>query len=289
MTATVAAPQGTASPDPAAIVERDYRPSAASGRPRRSVTRTLGVRFIVPILLLVAWQLVSGQGWLSPTVLPGPLTILKSYGELWSTGDLQAALPISLQRAGLGLLIGGLTGLILGVAAGLWSVAERVYDAPLQMLRTIPFIAMVPLFVVWFGIGEESKVALIVGASIFPVYLNTYHGIRGIDRRLLEVAQTFELSRTEAIRLIVVPLAMPGILVGWRYAAGTALLALVAAEQINTTSGIGYILNTANQFQRTDIILAGILVYAALGIVVDVIMRLLEHLLLPWRSTHDGK
>lgn len=290
MTATVAAPRTVLPSGKPGTVERDYRPSATSARRGRSATaRTIGVRFVVPILLLATWQVVSGQGWLSPTVLPGPLTILQSYGELWSTGDLQAALPISLQRAGLGLLIGGVTGLILGVAAGLWSVAERVYDAPLQMLRTIPFIAMVPLFVVWFGIGEESKVALIVGASIFPVYLNTYHGIRGIDRRLLEVAQTFELGRTEAIRLIVVPLAMPGILVGWRYAAGTALLALVAAEQINTTSGIGYILNTANQFQRTDIILAGILVYAALGIVVDVIMRLLEHVLLPWRSTHDGK
>jgi sulfonate transport system permease protein len=157
------------------------------------------------------------------------------------------------------------------------------------MLRTVPFIAMVPLFVVWFGIGEESKVALIVGASIFPVYLNTYHGIRAIDRRLLEVGQTFGLSRREEIRLVVVPLAMPGILVGWRYAAGAALLGLVAAEQINSTSGIGYILNTANQFQRTDIIIAGILVYAALGIAVDLVMRLLEHALLPWRSTHDGK
>jgi len=175
------------------------------------------------------------------------------------------------------------------VAAGLWAAAERLYDAPLQMLRTIPFIAMVPLFIVWFGIGEESKIALIVGASIFPVYLNTYHGIRGIDRRLIELAQTFELSRRQVIGLIVVPLAMPQILVGLRYAAGTALLALVAAEQINTVSGIGYILNNANQNQRTDIIIAGILVYAALGIVVDVLMRLLEKALLPWRLTHDGK
>jgi sulfonate transport system permease protein len=290
MTGVVAAPHSAPSSPTRPLVEREYRaPRTTGGRGRAATARTLGVRFVVPILLLIIWQVVSGWGWLSPTVLPGPLAIVKSYRELWMTGDLQAALPISLQRAGLGLLIGGGTGLVLGVAAGLWSVAERVYDAPLQMLRTIPFIAMVPLFVVWFGIGEESKVALIVGASIFPVYLNTYHGIRGIDRRLLEVGQTFELSRAEAIRLIVVPLAMPGILVGWRYAAGTALLALVAAEQINTTSGIGYILNTANQFQRTDIIIAGILVYAALGIVVDVVMRLLERLLLPWRATHDGK
>ncbi|ACY96956.1 MULTISPECIES: ABC transporter permease [Thermomonospora] len=261
-----------------------------SARPRRrGRALDLAVRALVPVALLAAWQLVASLGWVDPQVLPGPLVIVDAYAELLRTGELQAALPVSLQRAGIGLAIGGGTGLLLGVAAGLWAAAERLYDAPLQMLRTIPFIAMVPLFIVWFGIGEESKIALIVGASIFPVYLNTYHGIRGIDRRLIELAQTFELSRRQVIGLIVVPLAMPQILVGLRYAAGTALLALVAAEQINTVSGIGYILNNANQNQRTDIIIAGILVYAALGIVVDVLMRLLEKALLPWRLTHDGK
>jgi len=174
------------------------------------------------------------------------------------------------------------------VIAGLSVAAERVYDAPLQMVRTVPFIAMIPLFVVWFGIGEESKVALIIGASVFPVYLNTYHAIRAIDPKLLEVSRTFEVPRWQTVRLVVAPMAMPGILVGWRYAAATALLALVAAEQINSQAGIGYILNTANQFQRTDIIIAGILVYAVLGLIVDVIMRALERLLLPWRPAHAG-
>lgn len=259
------------------------------GRSRRwGAVPGLALRTLSPILLLVLWQLSDSLDWVAPTTLPGPLAIVDAYKELWAVGDLQAALPISLQRAGLGLLVGGTTGLVLGIISGLSVTAERAYDAPLQMIRTIPFIALVPLFVVWFGIGETSKVALIIGASIFPVYLNTYHGIRGIDRKLLEVGRTFDMSRWQTIRLVVVPLAMPGILVGWRYAAGTALLGLVAAEQINSQAGIGYILNTANQFQRTDIILAGILVYAALGLVVDVLMRGLERALLPWRSTHDG-
>lgn len=272
------------------MVSRTYAGSRSRRwRPVRLGTATkIGFRFVSPIALLVLWQLSDTQDWVSPTVLPGPVAILDAYRELWEVGDLQAALPISLQRAGIGLLIGGTTGLVLGIVSGLSVMAERAYDAPLQMVRTIPFIALVPLFVVWFGIGETSKVALIIGASIFPVYLNTYHGIRGIDRKLLEVGRTFDMSRWETIRLVVVPLAMPGILVGWRYAAGTALLGLVAAEQINSQAGIGYILNTANQFQRTDIILAGILVYAALGLVVDMLMRLLERSLLPWRSTHDG-
>ncbi|WP_245568244.1 ABC transporter permease [Nocardia jiangxiensis] len=256
----------------------------------RSASRvtSLVVRVAVPVLLIVLWQISSSSGWVSAGVLPGPAAILGAYKELWSSGDLQQALPISLQRAGLGLVIGGVAGLVLGVVAGLSATAERIYDAPLQMIRTIPFIAMIPLFVVWFGIGEESKVALIVGASIFPVYLNTYHAIRAIDPKLLEVSRTFEMSRWQTIRLVVAPMAMPGILVGWRYAAATALLALVAAEQINSQAGIGYILNTANQFQRTDIIIAGILIYAVLGLVVDVIMRGLERALLPWRATHVG-
>ena len=289
MTAVQQAPSQEAAA-PLRTVTRRYdkvkaRRSLTSGWGR---TPQLALRFVAPVVLLVLWQVSSSQGWVSPFKLPAPTTIIDAYRELWETGDLQAALPISLRRAGTGLLIGGTAGLVLGVLAGLSVTAERSYDAPLQMIRTIPFIALVPLFIVWFGIGETSKVALIIGASIFPVYLNTYHAIRGIDRKLLEVGRTFEMSRWETIRLVVVPLAMPGILVGWRYAAGTALLGLVAAEQINTQAGIGYILNTANQFQRTDIILAGILVYAVLGLVVDGIMRGLERLLLPWRANHDG-
>lgn len=267
---------------------RTYTPPAERRAGNSALRRVPGtaVRVAVPLLLLVLWQVSSGLGWVSPQVLPSPVAILDAYRELWTTGDLQAALPISLQRAGLGLLIGGTAGLALGVLAGLWVTAERIYDAPLQMLRTIPFIAMIPLFVVWFGIGETSKVALIIGASVFPVYLNTYHAIRAIDPKLLEVARTFDVSRWQTIRLVVAPMAMPGILVGWRYSAATALLALVAAEQINSQAGIGYILNTANQFQRTDIIIAGILIYAVLGLLVDMIMRTLERLLLPWRPTH---
>ena len=267
-----------------------YRPEAgrrARGPGLQRIPST-AIRIAIPVALVVIWQLVGQFGIVSATVLPSPAAILDAYQELWSTGDLQAALPISLQRAGLGLLIGGVAGLVLGVIAGLSVAAERIYDAPLQMVRTIPFIAMIPLFVVWFGIGEESKVALIIGASIFPVYLNTYHAIRGIDPKLLEVARTFELSRWDTIRLIVAPMAMPGILVGWRYSAATALLALVAAEQINSQAGIGYILNTANQFQRTDIIIAGILIYAVLGLLVDIVMRGFERLLLPWRPSHVG-
>ncbi|WP_226504710.1 ABC transporter permease [Pseudomonas sp. MWU16-30317] len=262
-------------------------PAGWLGRVRRQAGRLGGLRLLIPIVLLVLWQLSAKAGWLSEFVLPSPWSIIQAYQELWHTGELQAALPVSLGRAGLGLLIGGGLGLVLGVIAGLSTLAERLYDAPLQMLRTIPFIALVPLFVVWFGIGEWSKVLLIIGASIFPVYLNAYHGIRAIDKRLLELGVSFDMNQRQVVRLIVLPLAMPSILVGWRYAAGAALLGLVAAEQINSNAGIGYILNNANQFQRTDIIIAGILIYAVLGVIVDIVMRLIERALLSWRPRHE--
>jgi sulfonate transport system permease protein len=160
-------------------------------------------------------------------------------------------------------------------------------DAPLQMLRTIPFIALIPLFITWFGIGEGAKIAVILAATIFPMYLNTYAGVRGVDPKLLEAASVFGLSSRQVALRIILPTALPSILVGVRYASAVALLALVVAEQINAQNGIGYILVNANQNQRADIIIAGILVYAALGIVTDLIMRTLEHLALPWRPRFE--
>lgn len=260
--------------------------SPVPSRSRLSSLREPLLRSLVPVLLIAAWQLVSSLGVVSDFVLPSPAAVLAAYRELWQSGDLQSALQISLGRAALGLLIGGGAGLLLGLSAGLSKSAERGFDTVLQMLRTIPFIALVPIFIVWFGIGELSKIALIVGATISPMYLGTYHAIRGIDPKLLELGRTFRLSRGYQIRLILLPMALPGILVGVRYSAAIALLALVAAEQINASAGIGYILNNANQFQRTDIIIAGILVYAALGIGVDALLRLVERKALAWRGTH---
>lgn len=259
---------------------------AGSVPSRLAALREPLLRGVAPVLLIACWQLASSLGLVSEFVLPAPASVLAAYRELWQSGDLQSALQVSLGRAALGLLIGGGAGLLLGIGAGLSKPAERGVDTVLQMLRTIPFIALVPIFVVWFGIGELSKVALIVGAAISPMYLSTWHAIRGIDPKLLELGRTFRLSRGNQIRLIILPMALPGILVGVRYSAAIALLALVAAEQINASAGIGFILNNANQFQRTDIIIAGVLVYAALGIAVDALLRYVERKALAWRGAH---
>ncbi|MEH2549824.1 sulfonate transport system permease protein [Bradyrhizobium sp. AZCC 2262] len=243
------------------------------------------LRTLVPIGLLVTWQTASVSGLVEPTVLPPPLMVIGAFGELIGTGELQAAIPASLHRALTGLALGASTGLVLGLFAGLWRLGEELFDAPLQMLRTIPFIAMIPLFIIWFGIGETAKVALIYGATIFPVYLNTYAGVRGVDPKLIEAAKVFGLNPRQISLRVILPTALPSILVGIRFSAGVSLLALVAAEQINARSGIGYILNNANQNQRTDVIIAGIIVYALLGIVIDLAVRWVERLALPWRTS----
>jgi len=204
-------------------------------------------------------------------------------------GDLQTALAVSLGRAATGLAWGVSIGLGIGVISGLSRLGDQIFDSSLQMIRTIPFIALIPLFIVWFGIGDEPKIILVAMACIFPVYLNTFAGVRGVDRKLLELGRTFGVSRTGMIFRIILPNALPSVLVGIRYAMGTSLLALVAAEQINASSGLGYLIMNASNQIRTDIVIVGVLIYAVLGLSVDFIVRSAEALLLPWRVTVIGK
>ncbi|MCK8674245.1 ABC transporter permease [Rhodococcus sp. HM1] len=271
---------------PAARPEvENLSPNTGTGRigAAARVWRGRVLRFLVPVALIVLWQLSSVLGWADEFTLPPPSKILAAYGELWSNNDLQEALPVSIRRAGIGLFFGVTFGLVLGLFAGLWKIGEEIFDAPLQMLRTIPFIAVVPLFITWFGIDEKPKLILIAAATVFPVYLNTYHGVRGVDKKLIEAGQTFGLQNWRLAARVILPTALPSALTGIRYASGVSLLALVLAEQINAREGIGYLLNNANQNQRQDIVIAGILIYAALGIVVDVVMRIIERFALPWR------
>ncbi|MDR5784845.1 ABC transporter permease [Caballeronia sp. LZ065] len=272
---------------PASLIDLPTRAAARRGTQRRAALRSRSLRIGVPVALVVLWQLASSLQLVAPETLPPPTVILAALKELIADGELQSAIGVSLVRAATGLAIGGGIGLIAGLFAGLWRIGEEVIDAPLQMLRTIPFIALIPLFITWFGIGEGAKVAVILAATIFPMYLNTYAGVRGVDPKLLEAASVFGLSGREVAWRIILPTALPAILVGVRYASAVALLALVVAEQINAQNGIGYILVNANQNQRADIIIAGILVYATLGIVTDLVMRALEHVALPWRPRFE--
>ncbi|MFC9763966.1 ABC transporter permease [Rhodococcus jostii] len=241
-----------------------------------------GLRALIPVLVLLAWQLSSSAAAEAGFQLPSPTDVVAAFGELWSNGDLQRAIPASLSRAGTGLAFGLIIGLALGVLNGLFRISEELFDSTMQIIRIIPFIAVVPLFVVWFGIGEDMKIILIALACSFPVYINTYSAVRQVDRKLTEVGHTFALGRTQIILQIVLPAALPTILVGVRYAMSTSLLALIVAEQVNSKNGIGQIIYLASNSLRIDLIMAGIITYAVLGILIDVVMRLIERFSMPW-------
>lgn len=257
-------------------------------RQRESRLRLAGAdatRLVLPLALLAIWQGACSFGFISPRTLESPVAVVRALVELTLSGVLWESLVASFKRASAGFLVGGGLGLVLGIVAGLWRTGERAYDALLQMLRMVPFLAVIPLFVIWFGVDEEPKVLLIALACIFPVYLNTFSGVRNVDPKIIEAATVFGMSRAAIATEIVAPLALPSIMVGVRYAMGVALLSLVAAEQVNATSGIGYLALNPRASLRTDIILGVVLLYSVLGLAVDFLIRTAQSRLLPWHRS----
>ncbi len=246
--------------------------------------RSGAARWISPIAIVLVWQLASSSGLLSPKTLAAPTDILATAWDLTTSGDLPDALLVSLRRAVLGLLLGVSAAVALGSIAGLSRAGDALVDPPMQMIRTLPLFGLVPLFILWFGIGETSKIALVALGVVIPLYLNLVAALRGIDRELYDVATTLKLTRSERIRHITFPGALPGALVGFRQSLGVAWLALVVAEQVNTSSGLGYLINNARDFLQTDVIVVGLLAYAVLGLITDAVVRRLEARALAWRE-----
>ncbi len=241
------------------------------------------------VVLLAVWQAASMAGLISPRVLAPPSAILTAAWTIILDGTLPYNLLVSLARVVTGLAIALVLGIPLALLAGLSRAGEDAVDAPLQMVRTLPHLALVPLFILWFGIGETPKVALVALGSLFPIYLNLYAAIRGVDPKLVEAGRTLGLSRIAMIRHVILPGALPGFLTGLRYAVGIAWLSLVVGEQINADSGIGYMMMDARDFLRTDIILVGLLTYALLGLLGDQGVRLIERKMLSWRPLLGGR
>ncbi len=240
-------------------------------------------RFIAPLVLVLIWQAASSSGLLSPRTLASPSQIVVTGWSLLASGELPWHLAVSLARVVAGLAIGLSVGVALALVAGLSRLGEDIVDAPVQMLRTLPFLALVPLFILWFGIGETPKIALVALGTAFPIYLNLFAGIRGVEPRLAEMGRVFGLDRAGLVRHVVLPGALPSALVGLRYSLGVAWLSLVVAEQVNANAGIGYLINDARDFLRTDVIMVGLVLYALLGLLADSMVRALERRLLAWR------
>ncbi|MFD7135743.1 ABC transporter permease [Streptomyces sp. NPDC059894] len=257
-------------------------PRAAVPRPRpRRIT--LAVRALGPVALLVLWWAASATGVLTPDVLASPADVVRAIGELWGNGQLSDALATSLTRSVTGLLLGLATGLTLGVVTGFTRLGDELLDSSLQTLRTIPFLSLVPLFMVWFGINEIAKVLLIAVATTFPMYVSTSSGVRNTDAKLVEAMRSFGMSRLAIVREVVLPGALPSLLAGLRLSMTLSVIALIAAEEINATAGIGYLMAQAQSYARTDVLAVCILVYGLFGLLADAIVRLLERVLMPWR------
>jgi sulfonate transport system permease protein len=250
--------------------------------------RAVGQRslpWLVPVLLLVVWQLSSSLGWLSTRVLPAPSAVVAAFWTLAVSGELWTHVKVSAGRALIGLAIGGGLGLLLGLLTGSVRFFETLLDSSVQMVRNIPALALIPLVILWFGIDEAAKLFLISVAVFFPIYLNTFHGIRNVDPGLIEMGRTYGLSRWGLYTQIILPGALSSILVGLRFSLGLMWVILIVAETISAQAGIGYLTMNAREFLQTDVVLVGILLYAALGKLADVFARSLETYWLRW---HPG-
>jgi len=269
---------------------------AATDRPRAAATvapaagprRRLppAARAVSPLAILALWAVVTESGAVDPLVLPSPRTVAAAGWRVATDGTLPAALGVSLERATVGLAVGLVVGLAAGVAVGLSRVGEAVVDPPLQMLRTLPLLGLTPLLILWTGIGETPKIALVAIGSLFPVYLNTVAGIQAVDPRLLEAGRSLGLGRGELLRHVVLPSSLPQVLVGLRQALGIAWISLIVGEQINASSGLGHLINDAREYLQTDVVLVGLVVYALLGLLTDGAVRILERKALAWRSSN---
>ncbi|MBP0939783.1 aliphatic sulfonate ABC transporter permease SsuC [Pseudomonas alliivorans] len=241
----------------------------------------------LPVLLLAVWQLSVSAGWLSTRILPAPSAVIEAGVTLVSSGEIWTHLAISGWRAGLGFVIGGGIGLALGFITGLSKWGERLLDSSVQMIRNVPHLALIPLVILWFGIDETAKIFLVALGTLFPIYLNTYHGIRNIDPALVEMSRSYGLSGFSLFRHVILPGAMPSILVGVRFALGFMWLTLIVAETISASSGIGYLAMNAREFLQTDIVVLAIVLYAVLGKLADLAARGLERVCLRWHPAYQ--
>ncbi|CAM3222100.1 ABC transporter permease [Nocardioides dubius] len=283
MTADLLTPASPTSPLVSSGAEAPS-PDRAGQRSRSGDHALRVLRWLSPVFVLGAWQLASTLGLLSAETLPSPRELWDTATYLWETQQLQEALQVSIRRATLGFLIGAAIAVLLGTIVGLSRLGDALIDPLVQMLRVLPLFGLVPLFIIWFGIKEEPKIYLVALFALVPLYLNLVAALQGVDRDLREVAASLRLTWWERLRHLYAPAVLPGFLVGLRQSLGSALIALVVAEQVNAGAGLGYLINNARDILRTDIIVVALLCYAILGLLTDAVVRSLERWAVRWRD-----
>ncbi len=274
------------------MLERPTTVTPAITPPRR---RRLGLgkpipygRVLGPALVIALWSVTSATGVLDPRILSAPWTIVRTGLELTASGKLPDSVLTSLQRAALGFLFGATAGTLLAIASGLSRVGEALIDGTVQVKRAIPSLGLIPLLILWLGIGEEFKIVVIAVTVATIMYLQTHAALTGIDSRYVELAEAVGLNRIQYVRKVVFPGALPGFFLGLRLAVTASWLSLVVLEQINATSGIGYLMFQAQNYGQTDVIVVGLVVYGLFGFVSDAVLRIIERRALSWRRTLSG-
>ena len=242
------------------------------------------IPFLVPLLILIIWYIVTEFEFVNTRIFPNPKEVVTAFIDLTLSGELLKHTWASTQRALIGFVIGGLIGVFLGILNGLYPIAERFLDSTIQMIRNIPHLALIPVVIIWFGIGEEGKIFLVVLGVFFPIYVNTFYGIRSIDKGLIEMAKVYGLKGWSLFTKVIIPGALPATLVGVRQSLGIMWLTLIVSETVAVDSGIGYMAMNARDFMRMDIIILSIIIYAFLGKISDLIAKWFEHYMLRWRA-----
>ena len=290
---TVAPPDiGTAEPSPHTQRREVFLPVDSRGRSvfgtlRHRLRWPLGI-YTTPLVILVLWEVLAKAGVLTPTYAPAPTDIATTAVQLWNDGILGPDLAISLQRAGLGLALGLSVGIVTGVLGGFLRRGEYLFNGLAQILNTIPLLAVLPLMIVWFGIDEWTKVLLIAFGAGVPMYLNLFAAIRGVDQRLIEMARSTGAGGTRVVTRVLIPGALPGFLVGLRFSLAYSVLGLVAAETVNATHGLGFLVTQAQTYLQTNQVFVGLVIYSILGLLADQIVRILERVLLRWRPSYEA-
>ncbi len=262
-------------------------PARASGKPAARRPRFAAVEsriagWVLPALLILGWEYLSETGFIAANVLPAPSAVALAGWNAIKSGELFHHMGVSSLRALAGLAVGGVIGLVFGIANGLWALSYRYTDTTLQMVRNVPHLALIPLVILWFGIDEEAKLFLVALGVFFPIYINTLHGVRTVDPQLIEMGRVYGMSRLTLFRRVILPGALPSIFVGLRFALGIMWLTLIVAETIAASSGLGYMAMQAREFLLVDIVVLAILIYALLGKLADVLTRWLERACLQW-------
>jgi sulfonate transport system permease protein len=270
------------------FVAADARRVSAFTRWRKRLSWPLGI-YTTPVAILVIWQVLAEAGLLSPTAAPAPTVIARTGWQLWQQGVLGPDLAVSLlHRALPGLVLGLSAGIVTGVIGGLLRSGENLFNGVVQILNTIPILAILPVMIVWFGIGELPKVLIIAFGAFVPMYLNLFAAIRGVDQRLVEMARTTGAGTWRLVTKVMFPGALPGFLVGLRFSLAFSILGLVAAETLNTNSGIGFLITNGQTYMQPDQVWLGLVIYAILGLLADQLVRLLQRVLLRWRPSYEA-